>query len=178
MQARSDGRLSGLVAVVTGGGSRGPGIGNGRAAAILFAREGARVVLVDRVAQWGEQTRAMIAEEGGDSSVVEADVTHEADCARVVEFAVAQYGGVDILQNNVGIGGAGTVVDISPDEWDRVMQVNVKSMMLMSRHVIPVMAARGGGAISIWISWEAPAILSILSVHKFSRRNAPSTLSC
>ena len=147
MQARSDGRLSGLVAVVTGGGSRGPGIGNGRAAAILFAREGARVVLVDRVAEWGEQTRAMITGEGGEASVVEADVTQEADCARVVAFAVERYGGIDILQNNVGISGAGTVVDVSPDEWDRVMQVNVKSMMLMARHAIPVMAARGGGAI-------------------------------
>src|SRR5262245_55934409 len=105
MQVRSEGRLAGLVAVVTGGGSRGPGIGNGRAAAILFAREGARVVLVDRIAEWGEQTRSMIADEGGEASVVEADVTQETDCARAVAFAVDNYGGLDILQNNVGIGG-------------------------------------------------------------------------
>jgi NAD(P)-dependent dehydrogenase (short-subunit alcohol dehydrogenase family) len=140
-------RLAGKVAIVTGGGSRGPGIGNGRAAAILFAREGARVVLVDLVAEWGDQTRAMIAAEGGEAFVVEADVTRDEDCARVVNTAVERYGSIDILQNNVGIGGAGTVVDVSPEEWDRVMQVNVKSMMLMSKHVIPAMAARGGGAI-------------------------------
>lgn len=140
-------RLAHKVAIVTGGGSRGPGIGNGRAAAILFAREGARVVLVDVVAEWGEQTRSMIVAEGGEAFVVAADVTRDEDCARAVTSAVERYGGIDILQNNVGIGGAGTVVDVSGDEWDRVMQVNVKSMMLMSKHVIPVMAAGGGGAI-------------------------------
>ena len=141
------GRLAGLTAIVTGGGSRGPGIGNGRAAAILFAREGARVALVDRVREWSEQTRQMIADEGGDAFVIEADVTHDEECRRVVEQTVARYGGVQILQNNVGITGAGNVVDTDPDFWDEVMRVNVKSMMLMSKHAIPVMAAGGGGAI-------------------------------
>lgn len=147
MTSERGGRLAGKIAIVTGGGSRGPGIGNGRAAAILFAREGARVVLVDRVAEWGEQTRSMIANEGNEAIVLEADVTRDEECARVVAQAVARYGTIDILQNNVGISGAGTVVDTDPDVWDDVMRVNVKSMMLMSKHVIPVMAEHGGGAI-------------------------------
>jgi len=139
-----------MVAIVTGGGSRGPGIGNGRAAAILFAREGARVVLVDRVAEWAEQTRSMIADERsepGEAVVIEADVTRDADCQRVVEQTVQRYGTIDILHNNVGIGGSGSVVDTDEEFWDQVMRVNIKSMMLMSKHVIPVMAAHGGGAI-------------------------------
>jgi len=141
-------RLAGKVAIVSGAGSRAPGVGNGRATAILFAREGAHVVLVDRVAEWAEQTLGMIADEHGDAYVVEADITTAADCQRVVDETVKRYGRIDILQNNVGIGGSGTVVDITEDLWDQVMRVNVKGMMLMSRHVIPVMAANGGGAIT------------------------------
>jgi NAD(P)-dependent dehydrogenase (short-subunit alcohol dehydrogenase family) len=141
-------RLAGKVAIVTGAGSRGPGIGNGRATAILFAREGARVVLVDRVAEWAEQTLGMIADDHGEAVVFEADVTSDTDCGRIVDEAVKRYGRVDILQNNVGIGGSGTVVEITEDAWDETMRVNVKSMMLMSRHVIPIMAANGGGAIT------------------------------
>lgn len=147
VEGRSAGRLAGMVAIVTGGGSRGPGIGNGRAAAILFAREGARVVLVDRVAEWAEQTQGMIADEHGEAFVIEADVTQDEACRRVVEQTVQRYGTIDILHNNVGIGGSGTVVDTDAEFWDHVMNVNIKSMMLMSKHVIPVMAANGGGAI-------------------------------
>lgn len=143
----SAGRLAGMVAIVTGGGSRGPGIGNGRAAAILFARAGARVALVDQVAEWSEQTRQMIADEGGDAFAIQADVTRADDCRRIVEQTVERYGGLHILQNNVGITGAGNVVDTDPEFWDEVMRVNVKSMMLMSKHAIPVMAIGGGGAI-------------------------------
>lgn len=141
-------RLAGKVAIVTGAGSRGPGIGNGRATAILFAREGAHVVLVDQVAEWADQTLGMIADEHGDAFVLEADVTSPADCQRIVDETVRRYGRIDILQNNVGIGGSGTVVDIDEQFWDDVMRVNVKSMMLMARHVIPVMAQNGGGAIT------------------------------
>jgi NAD(P)-dependent dehydrogenase (short-subunit alcohol dehydrogenase family) len=136
-----------MVAIVTGAGSRGPGIGNGRAAAILFAREGARVGLVDQVADWAEQTQRMIRDEGGTSCVIQADVTRSADCRRVVETVVERYGPISVLHNNVGIGGSGSVVDADEASWDDIMRVNVKSMMLMSKHVIPVMAAHGGGSI-------------------------------
>ncbi len=142
------GRLAGKVAIVTGAGSRGPGVGNGRATAILFAREGARVVLVDRVQEWADQTLGMIADEHGEAMVLEADVTQPADCKRIVDEAVRRFGTVDILQNNVGIGGSGSVVEVNEDTWDQVMRVNVKSMMLMAKYVIPVMAEHGGGAIT------------------------------
>ena len=141
------GRLSGLVAIVTGAGSSGPGIGNGRATAILFAREGARVVLVDRVAERAEETLDLIRQEGGEARVVAADVTSDSDCARALDQALASYGRVDILDNNVGIGVAGSVVQVSEADWDRVMATNVKSIMLMSKHVVPAVARGGGGSI-------------------------------
>ena len=109
------GRLDGKVAIVTGAGSQNEGIGNGRAAAILFAREGARVLLVDRVIERAEETAALLAAEGlGEScAVLAADVTKAADCAAMVAAAVGRWGKVDILQNNVGIGvRAGTILDM------------------------------------------------------------------
>jgi NAD(P)-dependent dehydrogenase (short-subunit alcohol dehydrogenase family) len=136
-----------MVAIVTGAGSRGPGVGNGRAAAILFAREGARVALVDQVADWATETQRMIQDERGESFVIEADVTRSSDCQRVVQAVVDRYGPIGILDNNVGIGSSGSVVDLDESTWDNVMLVNVKSMMLMSKHVIPVMVANGGGSI-------------------------------
>jgi NAD(P)-dependent dehydrogenase (short-subunit alcohol dehydrogenase family) len=140
-------RLEGMVAIVTGAGSRGPGVGNGKAAAVLFAREGARVALVDNVLDRAQETEAIIREEGGDAFAIEADVSRDADCRRVVDETMQRYGRLDILHNNVGIGGAGSVVDVDEETWDRIMRVNVTSMMLMSKHAVPVMAAGGGGAI-------------------------------
>ncbi len=142
-------RLEGKVAIVTGAGSQlDEGIGNGRAAAILMAREGARVLLVDRKPEPAEATLAMIRAEGGEAAVFGADVTISADCEAMVRAAVSRWGRLDILDNNVGIGGAGNVVDVDEALWDRVMAVNVKGMMLASKHAIPAMlASDGGGAI-------------------------------
>ena len=140
-------RLDGKVAIVTGAGSRGEGIGNGRAAAIVFAREGARVLLVDRVRAAAEETRSMIAAEGGECAVFEADVTRPEDCRAMVADADARWGRLDILQNNVGIGSSGLVPDVSLEDWERVMRVNVTAMMLASQAAIPVMITGGGGAI-------------------------------
>jgi NAD(P)-dependent dehydrogenase (short-subunit alcohol dehydrogenase family) len=140
-------RLAGKVAIVTGAGSRADGIGNGRAAAVLFAREGARVLLVDLHKEAAEATHALIAAEGGESAVLAADVTRSDDCRGMVEEAVHRWGRLDILDNNVGIGSRGTVVDETEAHWERVMDVNVKSMMLTGKHAIPVMARGGGGAI-------------------------------
>jgi NAD(P)-dependent dehydrogenase (short-subunit alcohol dehydrogenase family) len=141
------GRLAGKVAIVTGAGSQTEGIGNGRAAAILFAREGASVLLVDRKLAAAEETREMIAGERGEAAAFEADVTSGDDCRAIVAEAVRRWGGLDILQNNVGIGSSGTVVDVAEEDWERVLRVNVTSMMLMAKHAIPAMMARGGGAI-------------------------------
>ena len=140
-------RLAGKVAIVTGAGSRAAGIGNGRAAAILFAREGARVLVVDRSRAAAEATLKMILGEGGEAAVFDADVTRSDDCAALVDDAVRRWGRLDILDNNVGIGGRGTVVEVSEEDWERVMRVNVTGMMLASKHAIPVLARGGDGAI-------------------------------
>ena len=140
-------RLEGKVAIVTGAGSSGPGIGNGKATAVLFAREGAKVLLVDAVKVRAEETLAMIQEEEGVASVFQADVTSAEDCRRMVEAAIVRYGRLDILDNNVGISQRGTVVEVSEEDWDRVMTVNIKSMMLSSKMAIPRMIESGGGAI-------------------------------
>lgn len=142
------GRLQDMVAIVTGAGSRGEGVGNGKAASILFAREGAIVCLVDNVLGRAEETLAAIKDEGGDAFAMEANVALAQECKRIVDTTVMRYGKVDILHNNVGIDpGIVSVVDVDEATWDQTMDVNVKSMMLMSKHAIPVMAANGGGAI-------------------------------
>ncbi len=140
-------RLENKVAIVTGAGSRAAGIGNGRAAAILFAREGAKVLAVDNNKTAAEETLAAIQAEGGEGEVFLADVSRAADCRAAVERAVSRWGRLDILQNNVGIEGAGSVVSFPEEEWDRVMTVNVKSMMLTGKYAVPAMAAGGGGSI-------------------------------
>jgi NAD(P)-dependent dehydrogenase (short-subunit alcohol dehydrogenase family) len=140
-------RLAGKVAIVTGAGSRSEGIGNGRAAAILFAREGARVLLVDDNSAAADATQSMIAAEGGMAATFVADVTRGEDCRAMVEEAVRRWGKLDILDNNVGIAGRATVVDVDEADWDHLMRVNVTSMMLACKHAIPAMARNGGGAI-------------------------------
>ena len=140
-------RMENKVAVVTGGGSLASGIGNGRATAILFAREGAKVLVVDLNQNAAEETRRAIEAEGGKAEVFVADVTQAKDCQAIVQRAVALWGKLDVLDNNVGISGRGNVVDFSVEDWDRIMTVNVKSMMLMGKYAIPQMKASGGGAI-------------------------------
>ena len=139
--------LSGKVALVTGGGAVGDGIGNGRAAAILLARAGTRVVVVDRDGGLAKRTVEMISEAGGEAIALEADVTRPADCAAMVQAALERFGRLDFLDNNVGIGSRGSVVDLAEDEWRRVMQVNVETMFLAAKHAIPAMRRAGGGAI-------------------------------
>jgi len=140
--ARLGKRLDGRVALVTGGAS-----GIGRATALLFAREGAAVAVVDRDEPRGRETVASISAAGGRAIFEPADVTRAADCRRVVERTVAGLGGLQILFNNAGIIRRATVVDTSEADWDLTMQVNVKSIYLMCREAIPVMARAGGGSI-------------------------------
>src|SRR5919199_2459552 len=131
------GRLAGKVAIVTGAGSRGEGIGNGKAAATLFAREGANVLCVDLVAPRAEETAAQICAEGGTASVWTGDVSHQADCQRMAAAAVERYGRLDILQNNVGIPSTQSLEEITEEAWDRVMGINVRSMVLMAQAAVP-----------------------------------------
>ena len=140
-------RLQDKVAIITGAGSRAEGIGNGRAAAILFAREGAKLLLVDRDEQAAQATLDLIRAEGNDAVIHTADVTSSEDCRAMVRAALDRWGRLDILHNNVGIGGRGTVEEITEEDWERVQRVNVTSMMLTAKHAVPAMRASGGGAI-------------------------------
>lgn len=140
--------LAGQVAIVTGAGSRSEGIGNGRATAILLARRGAKVLLLDVESAWMEATAGSIAAEGGTYDTMTADVTVAAQCEAAVAKAVANWGRLDILINNVGISGPpGNAVEVDPAAWDHAMRVNVGSVMLMSKYAIPAMRHHGSGAI-------------------------------
>jgi NAD(P)-dependent dehydrogenase (short-subunit alcohol dehydrogenase family) len=140
-------RLAGKVAIVTGAASTGPGVGNGKATSILFAREGAAVLLVNRSEDHAEALRAEIESEGGTCSVCCADVTRETEVKRMVATAVERYGKIDVLHNNVGMGGPGTVVSVSEELWDKVATVNLKSVMWCCKYTIPRMIESGGGSI-------------------------------
>jgi NAD(P)-dependent dehydrogenase (short-subunit alcohol dehydrogenase family) len=141
-------RFEGRVAIVTGGGSQADGIGNGRAAAILLARRGARVLVLDHHLAAAQATADRITSEGGIAQALHTDVTQDAACKYAVDYAVQAWGRVDVLINNVGIGGPpGDATALDLDAWDAAMRVNVTSMMLMARHAVPVMVAQGKGAI-------------------------------
>ena len=140
--------IAGKVAIVTGGGAPDDGIGNGRAAALLLARSGAKVVVADIEREPAEQTAAMIAEAGGTALAHVADVADETQCKALVEAALKAFGRLDLLDNNVGIGGRGSVVDTPSDLWRKIMQVNVDSMFYVSKYAIPAMVeTAGAGAI-------------------------------
>jgi len=142
------GRLKDKVAIVTGAGSRGPGIGNGKATAILFAREGASVLCVDAEVERAQQTAAEIQKENGTAMAVAADVTRAADCKAMVGQAVNRWGGLDILHNNVGVESRFDLMETTEQEWDRVMAIDLKSMLLATQAAVPAMEKRGGGAIT------------------------------
>ena len=161
--------LEGKVAVISGGGAAGDGIGNGRAAAILMAKAGARVVVVDRDKALAQRTVEMIKEaKGAEAIALDADVTQARECARMVQAALDTYGRLDYLDNNVGIGSRGSVVDEPEENWRRVMQVNVETMFLTAKHAIPAMKRHGGGAIVNVSSISAlrPRGLTTYSVSK------------
>ena len=143
--------LENKVAIVTGGGAAGDGIGNGRAAAILLARAGALVVVADRQFELAQRTVDMITGEGGKAVAVAADVSDPDECRRMVETAVSQFGRLDLLDNNVGIASVGSVVDEEPEMWRKLMQVNVESMFLTSKYAIPAMlsTAKSGAIVNV-----------------------------
>lgn len=145
--ARVYGRVYGRVALVTGAGSIGPGWGNGKAAAVLYAREGARVLAVDADLAAAEETTAIIRAEGGEASAFQADVSDSAQVRAAVDACLAAYQTVDILHNNVGVPIVGSVEDTNEEEWDRAFAVNVRSMYLTSRYCLPHMDSQQRGAI-------------------------------
>jgi NAD(P)-dependent dehydrogenase (short-subunit alcohol dehydrogenase family) len=140
-------RLKGKVALVVGAGSVGPGWGNGKATAVAFAREGARVFCADINPDAAEHTAGIIRGEGGEAVAHRADVSKATDVIAMVEACTAAYGRIDVLDNNVGIAELGGVVDVSEAEWDRVFAVNLKSAYYAMKETIPLMVRQGGGSI-------------------------------
>lgn len=141
------GRLEGKVAMVVGAGSSGPGWGNGKAAAVLFAREGARLFCVDINLAAAEETVGIIRGEGGNAEAMQADVSRASDVAAMTARCLEVHGRIDVLENNVGILAVGGPVETSEADWDRVIDVNLKSMFLTCKHVLPVMERQGSGVI-------------------------------
>jgi NAD(P)-dependent dehydrogenase (short-subunit alcohol dehydrogenase family) len=145
------------VAIVTGAAPRTEGTGNGSAVATLFAREGAVVVLVNRSAERAHELQKKIQREGGQCSVYAADATDERSMQLVVAETIARYGKLDILHNNVGFGGRAHLEDMPEEEWDRVMDGNLKSVLWACKYGIPEMRRVGGGSI-ITVSSIAGAV--------------------
>ena len=150
-------RLAGKVAIVTGAASRAAGVGNGAATAILFAREGAKVVLVNRNLARGEALAEQIRSEGGDATAFAADVSQQDAAEAMAAFAVERYGRLDILHNNVGIGSAGTPETMEVADWNQAFQANLTSAFMCCKACLPRMKAGGGGAI-VNVSSTAGAI--------------------
>jgi NAD(P)-dependent dehydrogenase (short-subunit alcohol dehydrogenase family) len=164
------GRLEGKVAVVIGAGQTpGDTIGNGRATALLFAREGAHVIAVDRRIDSAQETVAMIEGEGGRATAHEADATSEDACEALIAACRSTHGRIDILHNNVGIGGADAgPAHLDEAEWDRILGVNLKSVILPCKHVLPVMREQRGGSI-VNISSIAAVCSTPIVAYKVSK---------
>lgn len=140
-------RLKDKVAIVVGAGSIGPGVGNGKATAILFAKEGAKVACVDLRFEAAQETASIINQQGGEAIAIAADATKEADVQSMVQQVISKYAKIDILFNNVGIGLGESGLKITEKDWDQVMSTNLKSILLTCKQVVPEMIKNGGGAI-------------------------------
>ena len=158
-------RLRDKVAIVVGGGqTEGETIGNGRATALLFAREAARVVVADRRLDSAEETVALIEGEGGEASACAVDVTRSDDCRRLAETALERHGRIDVLHNNVGIGtGDAGPVHLEEEVWDRIYATNVRGAFLTCKYVLPALRAQRSGAIVNISSVAAVAATGMLA---------------
>jgi NAD(P)-dependent dehydrogenase (short-subunit alcohol dehydrogenase family) len=139
--------MKGRVVLVTGAGSSGPGWGNGKAAAVLYAREGAKVLAVDRRIEAAEETKKLIENEGGRCATFAADMSRNDDVQAMTAFCIEHFGGLDVLHNNVGIAEVGGPVEASEESWNRVIAINQTSVFLTCKHAIPHMLRAGHGAI-------------------------------
>ncbi|MCZ6510855.1 MAG: SDR family oxidoreductase [Alphaproteobacteria bacterium] len=155
------GRLEDKIAIVTGAGSIGPGWGNGKATAVSFAREGAKVLCTDINLDAAEETAGIIRDEGGTASVISGDVSENSHVEAIVETCLDTYGRIDILHNNVGIVTPGGAVEQSEEDWDLTVAVNLKSMFLTCKHVIPHMQNQNSGSITNLSSISALRYLGV-----------------
>lgn len=180
-------RLQGKTAVVVGAGQTpGPTLGNGRATALLFAREGARVLAVDRDFESAEETVGLISGEGGEAAPCQADVTDEASVKAAIDECLARWQRVDVLHNNVGIsvtGGDAVVTEITTEAFDRVMAVNLRGTVMACKHALPHMRLQGSGAIvnisSIaavenypWVAYKASKAAMVAFTRQLAIQNA------
>jgi NAD(P)-dependent dehydrogenase (short-subunit alcohol dehydrogenase family) len=140
-------RIAGKIAIVTGAGTSGEGMGNGKAAALLFAWEGASISAVDMNEEAARKTADEIVAEGSPAVAIAADVSRSEDVQRIVNRTIDQFGRIDIIHNNVGIEIAGDPITTSEEDWDRVHAVNLKSVFMMCKYAIPHMERQGGSAI-------------------------------
>ncbi len=165
MTGAEGGRVAGKTALVTGAGSIGPGWGNGKAAAVLYAREGAKVLCVDNRLAAAEETRDIVEGEGGTAVAHEADVTDEGGIAAMVAACIDAFGRIDILHNNVGGSGPGAaLMEVALDDWNDTLARNVTGAFLAMKAAIPHMEAEGGGA-----------IVNISSIAGLTHIGVPST---
>lgn len=175
------GRLSGKVALITGAGSVGPGWGNGRAIAVRFAEEGAKVYAVDRDADRMLETIKLVKDAGGEIETATCDVTQSVSISSVVDACLKRFGRIDILINNVGGSAAGGPVEMTEEVWDAQIDHNLKSVFLTCKHVLPLMEKQGSGAIvnissTSGLRWTGSAQVAYAStkagVIQFSRVTA------
>ncbi|CDX53631.1 Uncharacterized oxidoreductase YxbG [Mesorhizobium plurifarium] len=156
------GRLEGKTVLVTGAGSMGPGWGNGKAAAVLFAREGAKVLAVDLNKAAAEETAEIIRSERGQVEVFAGNVTDEGSVKSMVAACVDAFGSLDVLHNNVGVLKAGSPLDTTVEDWDRILNINTKAFFLPCKHALPQMLKQGAGS-----------IINISSISGFRNLGAP-----
>ena len=161
-------RLAQKVCVITGGGS-----GIGRATALLFAQEGARLIIVDKVADRAQAVAAQSAAKGADAIAVVANVALSADARRIIDTGVERFGRLDVLVNNAGYGITGTVVATDEAAWDALMAVNVRGVFLCSKYAIPVMKTNGGGVIVNTASVVASVGIADRAAYCASKGAAP-----
>jgi NAD(P)-dependent dehydrogenase (short-subunit alcohol dehydrogenase family) len=171
-------RLEAKTAIVVGAGQRpGETIGNGRAVAVLFAREGASVLAVDRDADSAAETVALIVAEGGDAAAFTADVRSANDCAAAVANALERWGRIDVLHNNVGIGAPdASALELDEASWHRIMDTNLTGMFLTCKHVLPIMREQGSGSVVNVSSIAAVAAYPLLA-YKISKA-AVNAMTC
>jgi len=164
-------RMRDKVALVLGAGSAGPGWGNGKAAAVLYAREGARLVAVDLREPAAQETADIVAAEGGEAVAFGGDVTDERRIQEIVAATLDRFGRIDVLHNNVGITDIGELEDITKERWQRVMDVNLTGALLATKAVVPAMLRQGGGAI-VNISSTAAVHINDYRYYSYSASKA------
>ncbi|MBM4361818.1 MAG: SDR family oxidoreductase [Deltaproteobacteria bacterium] len=171
-------RLEGKVAIVVGGGQTpGDTIGNGRATSVLFAREGARVLVVDRDEASAAETVEMIRKEGGVARPMQADATREADCKAFVEACTTEFGRLDVLHNNIGVGSGDNSVELLDEgTWDRIYAVNAKSVFFACKYAVPVMRDQASGVI-LNVSSIASICASPRSAHLTAYKSSKAAVN-